>query len=283
MRKSLGGQGFLRGSGVSDLAQTATEAVTAEGEHVILAFQTARFLMKSVREVRAGETVKGSVTYLQEAPLNACAEGALGPEAPANAVRELVLALLADRARRFAEKLEAKFAVETAKGATFDQALGKCQVLAFKSAECHTVYILARNHFDVMSKRPPAGPLREALLRLFELMALQQIYEHAGDFNGLFPDTFCILDRINQLLEEIRPDAVALTDGFGLTDYVLASTVGRYDGNVYEAIYEKAKESPLNQSPKMIGWDKFAEVLDLDFIREGMQTQRQGLTASAKL
>ena len=42
--------------------------------------------------------MKGSVTYLQEAPLNACAEGALGPEAPANAVRELVLALLADRA-----------------------------------------------------------------------------------------------------------------------------------------------------------------------------------------
>merc|ERR1712146_167726 len=100
---------------------------------------------------------------------------------------------------------------------------------------------------------------------------------------GILSDVDSILDRINQLLEAIRPDAVGLTDGFGITDWNLKSTLGRYDGNVYEAIYEEAKLSPLNDSPKMVGWDKFAEVLDIDFIREGMKEQRQGLSIAAKL
>jgi len=280
MRKSCGGQGFLRASGVGDLAQATAEPVTAEGEHVILAMQTARFLMKTVRNLRTGQAPVGSVAYIGEPPLGPEALGvggsALGPQATAESVRQLLLRMLGDRSRRFAEKFEAGFAAETARGATFDEALNKGMVLAFKVSECHTLYTLAKNNLQVVQEKTSQGPLREALLRLYELMALQQIYENAGDFLGLLPDADPILARINRLLEEIRPDAVALTDGFGFTDWNLKSTLGRYDGNVYEAIYEEAKLSPLNQDPKMIGWDKFAQILDLDFIRGGMAEQRQG-------
>jgi len=152
-------------------------------------------------------------------------------------------------------------------------------VMAFKAAECHTFFILASNNYEVVSESVPAGPVREALFKLYELMALQQVYENAGDFLGLLPDADLLLARINMLLEEIRPDAVALTDGFGITDWNLKSTLGRYDGNVYEAIYEEAKLSPMNQDSRMIGWDRFSEVLDLDFIRQGMAEQRQGAAA----
>lgn len=41
-------------------------------------------------------------------------------------------------------------------------------------------------------------------------------------------------------------------------------------GNVYEAIYAEAKRSPLNQTPKMVGWEALSKVLDLDFLREGI-------------
>jgi len=47
-------------------------------------------------------------------------------------------------------------------------------------------------------------------------------------------------------MAEIRPDCVALTDAFDLTDTALNSTIGRYDGNVYEAMYEAARKSVLN-------------------------------------
>merc|ERR1712061_427514 len=161
-------------------------------------------------------------------------------------------------------------------GASFDEALNKVMVLAFKAAQCHTLYILALNNFEEVRKKFEAGPLQEALLKLYELFGLQQVYENAGDFLVLLSSSDPLLARINRLLAEIRPDAVALTDGFGITDWNLKSTLGRYDGNVYEAIYEEAKFSPLNQSEKMVGWDMFAEGLDLDFVREGMAVQRQG-------
>lgn len=36
-----------------------------------------------------------------------------------------------------------------------------------------------------------------------------------------------IVDRINQLLEVIRPECVALVDGFGFSDHELKSTLGK--------------------------------------------------------
>ena len=36
------------------------------------------------------------------------------------------------------------------------------------------------------------------------------------------------------LLEVIRPNAVGLVDAFHISDYVLCSALGRYDGDVYQ-------------------------------------------------
>lgn len=50
-------------------------------------------------------------------------------------------------------------------------------------------------------------------------------------------------------MKAIRPDAVAIVDGFDLHDKTLSSTLGAYDGNVYERIFEAAKNSQLNRKP----------------------------------
>lgn len=47
----------------------------------------------------------------------------------------------------------------------------------------------------------------------------------------------------------IRPNAVGIVDGFGIRDEVLGSTLGAYDGNVYERLFEEASKSPLNAEP----------------------------------
>lgn len=41
---------------------------------------------------------------------------------------------------------------------------------------------------------------------------------------------------------------MALVDALDFTDTVLESALGRFDGNVYEALYEYAKSSPLNKT-----------------------------------
>lgn len=57
------------------------------------------------------------------------------------------------------------------------------------------------------------------------------------------------------VLSNSRPDAVALVDAFDWHDQTLNSALGRYDGNVYEKMYELAKKGPLNnQSVSDFNW-----------------------------
>lgn len=54
-------------------------------------------------------------------------------------------------------------------------------------------------------------------------------------------------NKLADLLAEIRPNAVALVDAFDYPDKILDSCLGRYDGQVYQALYEYAKNSPFNE------------------------------------
>lgn len=49
------------------------------------------------------------------------------------------------------------------------------------------------------------------------------------------------------LLAQIRPHAVALVDSWDFPDWQLDSSLGRYDGRVYEDLFRRAsEENPLN-------------------------------------
>jgi acyl-CoA oxidase len=41
-------------------------------------------------------------------------------------------------------------------------------------------------------------------------------------------------------------EAVQITDAFGFSDYELGSVLGRYDGRVYETLWEEVKKDPVN-------------------------------------
>lgn len=58
-----------------------------------------------------------------------------------------------------------------------------------------------------------------------------------------------IQHRLENVLLKIRGNAVGIVDGFDLHDRVLNSTLGSYDGNVYERLFIEALKSPLNQEP----------------------------------
>jgi acyl-CoA oxidase len=49
-------------------------------------------------------------------------------------------------------------------------------------------------------------------------------------------------------LSTVRTNAVPLVDAWDFSDFRLKSTLGRYDGNVYEAIMEAASREPLNRT-----------------------------------
>jgi len=72
------------------------------------------------------------------------------------------------------------------------------------------------------------------------------------------------------VMEQIRPNAVALVDAFDIPDRVLGSAIGGADGNVYEALYESALEAPLNQRDPFDGYKEYLQpYLDLDLLKKG--------------
>merc|ERR1711957_822303 len=168
----------------------------------------------------------------------------------------------------------------------FDDSLNMVAVQGIHTSECHCFYVMAKDMKTAMDNPEYVkdAAVKAALMRVFELSLLQNIRESGGDFAATLDAANLrrVTRRINELLAQIRPDAVALVDGFALADDKLASTLGRHDGNVYEAIYNEAKLNPLNGN-KMVGWEHIAPQMDMDFMREGMQWQRQGATAESKL
>ena len=61
-----------------------------------------------------------------------------------------------------------------------------------------------------------------------------------------------LTSRRIELMKELRPNAVTLVDAFDFPDRMLNSCLGRYDGNVYEALYEYAKSSSLNKQEVLL-------------------------------
>ena len=214
-----------------------------------------------------------------------------------------------DRARRQALRLQERFAAELAGGKSFTDATNATAIHGYKAAASHSAFVTISRNLDALNDfvKPKDIHIYRALLNLFELTALVQIKDDLADWIGVITTSLAdsLMDQIHVLLDRIRPDAVGLVDALGFQDEQLKSTLGRYDGNVYgmpvslftfralsvcllvllvhgnlplslsptataEAIYNEAKLSPLNRSPKMVGWESLSKVLDLDFIKEGI-------------
>lgn len=67
-------------------------------------------------------------------------------------------------------------------------------------------------------------------------------------FVNITPGDIEILQgRLEAALKRFRGNAIGIVDGFDIPDVALRSTLGAYDGNVYERLLDAAKTSPLNQ------------------------------------
>lgn len=57
-------------------------------------------------------------------------------------------------------------------------------------------------------------------------------------------------------------------DAFDFPDSILNSAIGRYDGNVYESLYESALKAPLNQRDPFDGYKEYLQPhLNSDFLK----------------
>ncbi|XP_069510827.1 peroxisomal acyl-coenzyme A oxidase 1 isoform X1 [Ambystoma mexicanum] len=265
-RMACGGHGYSRCSGLPDIYVTFTPACTYEGENTVMMLQTARFLVKSYMEVRAGKSVVGMVSYLNDLSLQRVQPHPV-------AARPVVVDINDLSSLVEAYKLRAAWLVEAAaksvqaelnrqRGKEDAWNLSSVELVRASDAHCHYVVVKL---FTAKLPEIVDVAVHNVLNSLCLLYALHGINRNTGDFlqAGLLtaPQLAQVQLRIKELLAIIRLNAVALVDAFDYSDAQLASVLGRYDGNVYENMFEWAKKSPLNKTQVHESYHKYLKPL----------------------
>ncbi len=135
-------------------------------------------------------------------------------------------------------------------GKTANQAFESCSVDLCKASWAHAWYVSMSCFYNAI-RNIKDNSLKSPLLALFNLLGLSHFEENATELleTGYFSSEHMKMIRngARKCLSLIRPNAIALVDSWDFTDKYLNSALGRYDGNVYEALYESAKKSSRNR------------------------------------
>jgi len=271
LRKSCGGNGYLLSSGISQLCVNYLWQITAEGDYIILGLLTARSLLKAVESVFKGKKLVGVLEYLNVVgtdnfDMNNIHPGSFKKNYTGVQYLEEMFKF---RAIKRSCELAQDFAEEVGNGAQYMDAWNLLSNDLIKATYAHCYYVIIKN-FILHVNDMKDDKTRAALTRLVVLFACSNFLDdNWGDIisNSDFRD---IKKTVNTCLDEIRPDAVSLVDAFDYPDKVLKSTIGRYDGNVYEALFEAATKSTLNQTEPFDGYKEYLRPnLNLELLKRG--------------
>jgi acyl-CoA oxidase len=228
-------------AGIGMFQMTYLPNVTFEGDYVPMALQTARFLVGCVGMIMKGKPLSGPSAYLAQKPKTSL------PKSVKEALEIDRLVLLFEDSSRRSTFSVARALNTAGKTMKFEDAWNKEHVGLMKAARNHTLTFILSMYVQGIQKIKDAK-VKESQLRLAKLFALTRLPEF-GRFAKLTGSYCAVADQaIAQLLEEIRPDAIALSDGFGYSDSQLVSAIGSYDNSdMYDKLVASARNNPMNR------------------------------------
>ena len=269
-RLTCGGHGFSKLSGLPTLLQNYVQNCTWEGDNNVLCLQTARFLFKTLAAVKQGKSSdisKSSSSYLADitaelSPRNKCSAS---DDADSWSNRKVISSTLRHLASRLTwSALEPIMSSNGGKLVLEGPVWDANTVASIQAAKGHTLLVVYEcnvQSIDAYASSKCTPQIINVLNKLAVLFALTQI-ESSGHLVPLMAAGYLnptqvksMKEMIRRLLKELRPDACALVDSFGITDYELNSALGRFDGDYPKALLDMAQGSPLNLTQEGPGWE----------------------------
>jgi len=246
-RLACGGHGYMTSSNLPTTYGLVTAMCTYEGENTVLLLQTARYLIKQYQNALNGGSLTPTIKYLEQ-----YRNSNVGP------FEKTTMWIIAALKKVAAGKIESAYNhinTRVKNGTAYDHAWNETSIELTQCADAHCRVNVVEILFNTVSAlRGTISPeLFKVLNALVNLHAVNTALRYTGDLlrytNTLGKDIDVLQGWLEELLREIRPNAVGIVDSFDIRDEVLSSTLGAYDGNVYERLYEEAKKSPLNKEP----------------------------------
>ena len=246
-RRALGGHGFGGGTGLIQLNNDYLSKPTVEGDNWMITQQTASYLIKHMQAAVAGkgepqdDIERSCREYLNEKDHHQPSDLRIFDDD-----WHLVLAFH----RRSRDQTHRAYIERFEKKRSWNSLL--VQLRKVSHAESYS--ILVTNFYNVLNdgKSSMSPILKKHLSVLFRLFALYTMDNEARDFAKANAVSEADLDslptRVQDLMSQIRPNAVNLVDAWSIPDYLLDSALGRYDGKVYEDLFNRAHRlNPLNE------------------------------------
>ncbi|GMI96190.1 acyl-CoA oxidase 1 [Hibiscus trionum] len=268
-RKLCGGHGYLSCSGLPELFAVYIPNCTYEGDNTVMLLQVARILMKTVSQLVSGKKPGGTTTYLGRVEhLMQChcevqrAEDWLKPS--------VILEAFEARAARMSVTC-----AKTLSGfSNLEEGFAEISSDLVEAAVAHCQLIIVSKFIEKLQQEIPGKGVKTQLENLCNVYALSLLHKHLGDFVStgcITPEQSALAnEQLRLLYSQVRPNAVALVDAFNHTDHYLGSVLGRYDGNVYQKLYEEAWKSPLNDTDVPDGYHEYIR----PFLKQHFRTAR---------
>ncbi|CAK1601685.1 unnamed protein product [Parnassius mnemosyne] len=246
-RLACGGHGYMMSSNLPLTYGLVTAACTYEGENTVLLLQTARFLVKTYQQMNT-KTLTPTVAYLKTAAAKGFCDIWL------NTVEGVINGFQLVALRKISHCVEC-MSKRVNSGMSFEDAWNITSVQLVAAAEAHCRAIVISTFFEEIRElaKTSSAQLKEILYQLVDLYCVYWALEKLSDLLLYTPITHKDVEQMHLWYEEtltkIRPNAVGLVDAFDIRDDMLQSTLGSYDGRVYERLMEEAMKSPLNAEP----------------------------------
>ncbi|XP_070712603.1 peroxisomal acyl-coenzyme A oxidase 1 isoform X2 [Pempheris klunzingeri] len=265
-RMSCGGHGYSRSSALPDIYVDFTPTCTYEGENTVMMLQTARYLVKSYGQVKAGHQLSGIVSYLNEADHRSVQPQPVAARPTVVDINDLtsLVEVYKLRAAILVELAAKSIQQELQRRKSQEDAWNNSAIDLVRASDAHCHYVVVKLFTDKLGEIGDTA-IHSVMSTMALLYALHGITKNSGDFlqAGLLsvPQVLQISGRIKELLSQLRPNAVALVDAFDIPDKKMNSVLGRYDGNVYENLFEWARRSPLNSTEVHESYHKYLKPL----------------------
>ncbi len=271
-RKSCGGHGFLAASGIPALISYSLALPTVEGDNAMLPTQVVKVLLKLVKDVQTdvGKANRAwancearylicSIHKLLGGQSERCAASAKDDMFNVN----LCLQAYQHRAARLLVDVAKQIQITMKKGKTYEEAWNESLIQMGRVSKAHALYILLKNFIHGIEEASKTVLGSDEVIVLKDLALLFGLYWIEKDDGEFIIDGYLSAEQVSwvrscvaQMLDKIRPNAVALVDANDFSDFRLQSALGRYDGNVYEAILETSKKDPLNETEPGPGYSE---------------------------
>lgn len=245
-RRACGGHGYSSFSGIGPWYADYLPTATWEGDNYMLTQQVARYLLKSARSVLKGNEPTNDTTSILANFLARQDQGAafdvLGNDADIVAAYAWRSAFLTFEALKHRDEQK--------------KAWNDLLVDFYRLSRAHSQYMVVKNFYETLQNSSTSDLDPETLgimHKLFRLYALHTLESEASEFYTSSAVTvrqiqLARTNAVMKLLQEIRPHAVRLVDAWDFPDWQLDSSLGRYDGKVYEDMFYRAAElNPLNK------------------------------------